>query len=318
VPIVSDAKLLAGRLERTERDIRIAWYDLLDWLAVRWTQSKIAAAIARGDLTRLYADMDRAAAVFAQDLGAMVITSGQAVAGLVARAIGAPFSFEASAEPAIQFLRAQGLRIVREITEEQRGVFVQVISRGISTGTNPREVARGLRASLGLTRYQEQIVSNYRRALEQGSSNALDRALRDRRFDRAVENAVRGEIPLTRAQIDLMTERYRQRWIKYRAETIARTEALRSVHQAAEETYRQAVERGDLDPTEIRRKWLAGRPPRTRESHTVMNGQLQPYGAPFVSGDGYHLRYPGDPSAPAAETVNCRCVIVTRLEAAPV
>ena len=51
----------------------------------------------------------------------------------------------------------------------------------------------------------------------------------------------------------------------------------------------------------------AGDPPRTRGSHHPMNGQLRRHGVAFRSGDGYELLHPGDPNAPASETVNCRC-----------
>lgn len=314
---VSDRALLERLRDRAEREIRPAWFAMLDWLMGRWSVARLEQALPR-DLGLLYADIDRAVAAFVRETATVTVAAGEGIAELVSRAVKAPFTFESTAPTAVEMLRADGLRLVRGITDEQRAAFTEAIASGMERGDNPRVTARALRGSLGLTQRQQQAVANYRRALEQGSQNALDRALRDRRFDRTVERAVAGDTPLTSPQIDRMVDRYRERYIAYRAEVVARTEALRAVHGAAEETYRQALVRGDLDPHEIQRKWLAARDRRTRDSHRAMDGQLRPIGEAFRSGDGYALRHPGDPNAPASETVQCRCMVVTRLEAAPV
>jgi len=53
--------------------------------------------------------------------------------------------------------------------------------------------------------------------------------------------------------------------------------------------------------------WSTTMDGRERESHAAMDGQVVPFGQTFVSGLGNHLRYPGDPSAPAEDRINCRC-----------
>lgn len=133
--------------------------------------------------------------------------------------------------------------------------------------------------SIGLTLRQLEAVANYRRALEQGSMDALTRELRDRRFDRTVRRAMADDRPLSRDQIERMVARYRQRFIGYRAEAIARTEALRAVHEGADEAYRQASERGDLDASALVCTWHHHAPqanPRPR--HQEMDGQERAFG----------------------------------------
>jgi uncharacterized protein with gpF-like domain len=110
-----------------------------------------------------------------------------------------------------------------------------------------------------------------------------------------------------------MVKRYAERMVKYRAEVIARTEALRSVHQGTEEMYRQAIANGDLTAEALSREWNTAKDERVRESHAPMNGQVQPFGQPFISGAGNSLNYPGDPEAPAEEVIQCRCVVGTRI-----
>ncbi len=48
---------------------------------------------------------------------------------------------------------------------------------------------------------------------------------------------------------------------------------------------------------------------RTRPTHHAAEGQRVPVGAPFVVG-GFELRFPGDPSGPANDVINCRCTML--------
>jgi uncharacterized protein with gpF-like domain len=88
--------------------------------------------------------------------------------------------------------------------------------------------------------------------------------------------------------------------------TIARTETAASMnygkHHAAIETQKST---GLL----LQHTWLAVRDDRTRETHVAADGQTQPLAKSFVVGDS-RLAYPGDPGAPPAEIINCRCTQV--------
>ena len=48
----------------------------------------------------------------------------------------------------------------------------------------------------------------------------------------------------------------------------------------------------------------------TRDSHAALNGVAIPEDEKFRTIWGNELRYPGDPSAPAAEIINCHCVLI--------
>lgn len=218
---------------------------------------------------------------------------------------------------AVFAMQQNRLRLVREFTTQQTAATRQALLRGILDGANPRAQARAFRDSIGLTQRQEAAVANFRRLLSARgdgapSHEALTRRLRDRRFDRSIQRAQRTGRALDSDHIDRMVTRYRERYLKYRSEVIARTEAMRSVNQGADELYRQAIASGRLHPDEIEREWVATSDARTRDSHSHLNGQTRGLGE---SWQGLHgtLRYPGDPDALASETAQCRCTLATRI-----
>lgn len=264
-----------------------------------------AAEIAAGNLANAYSSSFARAA--------------EDTARFISNSVDVVVSFDQTNERAVEAMRRNQLRLVREFTTEQRFATRLAMVDAITRGLNPREQAAAFRASIGLTRRQVQAVINYRRLLESGSSAALQRALRDRRFDSTVSAAVAGDRPLTAAQIDTMVGRYEERYVRYRSEVIARTEALRSVHEGVTEAFQQAIDQGALAADEIVREWVTARDERVRTSHSAMNGQRRPIGQPFLSGAGNQIRYPGDIDAPGSETIQCRCVLTTQFaEDAPI
>lgn len=92
------------------------------------------------------------------------------------------------------------------------------------------------------------------------------------------------------------------RFSQYRSETIARTE----VH-AAVNAGKLAGDSGLGRYGPVEKIWLsAGFDSRTRETHLAADGQYVPIDEAFVVG-GSSLMFPGDPSGPAREVINCRC-----------
>lgn len=91
-----------------------------------------------------------------------------------------------------------------------------------------------------------------------------------------------------------------------RAARIAMTEATRAFNAGALAAA-QALTGPDRP---LVKQWITRRDDRVREAHADTNGQLQLLDDPFDVG-GVPMQYPGDPTAPAALTVNCRCVLRT-------
>ena len=252
---------------------------------------------------------------FADATTAVFVLAGQSTSAFLADALDVTISFDQVNERAVRTMRNERLREIREFSAEQRRATRAALTEGIRRGQNPRAQAKTFVDSIGLTEKQVEAVNNYRRLLEAGSREALTRRLRDRRSDRLVRRAIdRGE-PLSQAQINSMTGRYQKRFIIFRAETIDRTESLRAVNQANDEGYRQAIEEGHVEPQQLKREWHAAGDERVRSSHDVMSGQIvDGIEIPFISGRGFELLFPGDPTAPGSETVQCRCAVSTRID----
>lgn len=89
-----------------------------------------------------------------------------------------------------------------------------------------------------------------------------------------------------------------------RAMTVARTETIGAtnagVFRAAE---LEAEQRGDVAPF---KQWISTEDSRTRPTHQAADQQRTLLREPFVVG-GARLLFPGDPTGPAAEVINCRC-----------
>jgi len=297
-----------------ERKLGLSWIDITEWLRGQNSLDAITARLGAQDYAGAVADVETVAARFADDLQAAFAEAGQrAATWLDTKLPDTIVRFDGTNARAVQRARQNQYELIQGFTAEQRVITRNVVTDGMRRGVNPREMARDLRDSIGLTPTQEQHVRNYRRALETGQfADASGRQLHDDRYNRTLDR-VDG---LTPAQIDKMVERYRANYVGYRAEVIARTEALRAAHEGTEELYRQAVERGDVKADQLVRIWNAGPATRdAREQHQALDGVEVRMGEDFVMPDGTRLRYPGDPAAPVAHTAQCRCSLSTALVA---
>lgn len=94
----------------------------------------------------------------------------------------------------------------------------------------------------------------------------------------------------------------------WQALRVARTERTRVQSQARVQAMEEAAAMG----IQIEYEWsciMIG----SRDTHKELNGKRKPMGEAFETENG-KLRYPGDPSAPAEEVINCRCVLIPHLK----
>lgn len=85
---------------------------------------------------------------------------------------------------------------------------------------------------------------------------------------------------------------------------IARTEGHRIQCAATMDACEGAKDRG----ADVVKEWDATMDAKTRDSHVAVDGEIRELNEPFSNG----LQYPGDPSGPAAEVINCRCALLQR------
>lgn len=313
--IVDPAKRIEQLLAVAEPTLAAAFARMIISIKSKLTLEEIAKAIEGGNWEKALDEALKAVPLLGEAYQDSFIAAARDTATFLGKNLGEiQLVFDQTNFSAINAMQRNMLRLVKGFSESQRELVRQIILDGIQRGLNPRDVARNFRNSIGLTPFQERAVWNYQRALQELDPIALRRMLRDRRFDRTLQAALDADRPLTPEQISKMVERYRARMLAMRAETIARTEALRSTHEGVQEMYDQAIARGDLSPDSLSREWNTAGDERVRSSHAQMHGQVQPYGVPFVSGLGNELHYPGDPNAPAEDVINCRCSVGTRIK----
>lgn len=298
------------------------WRSIDGWLRDQNSIDAIEARIRAGDWRGAVAKIEDAALKFASTIQSSYVEAGTTAAAWLDKQPSTAdrlIRFDQTNERAVSRAKQNQLELVQGLEEERSLVTRQIVQRamveGAQGGINPRNVARDFRDSIGLTPYQEGIVANYRRELERGDwQSALGRELTNGHNDRTVRRMERTGGQLSAKQVDAMVENYRSGWISYRAETIARTEALRNAHDGAAEATQQAIDDGALDAEDLILTWHSGPAGRNaREQHIAMNDKPTTHGVPFVLPDGTRMMHPGDPAGGAKHNANCRCTYSTTL-----
>lgn len=131
-------------------------------------------------------------------------------------------------------------------------------------------------------------------------------------IDSATTNGA--SIPDVTAQVEeLFSHTDTPKW-KARARTVARTEVVGAYNGGLHDAFAMIVEN---DPSTVWvKRWLATEDARTRPDHVEADGQVVPFGTPFIVG-GFQMMHPHDPTAPAKEVVNCRCVELLEVQGEP-
>lgn len=206
---------------------------------------------------------------------------------------------------AVDAVQSYGARLIRQMTEDLKQTIRDIVSDGIAAGINPRETARAVRGQIGLTTTQRKAVQNFRRLLEDRSAESLTRELRDRRFDPSVRAHILGDKTLSAADISRMVERYEERYLKYRAEAIARTESIRGLSIANRAAWKQAEQKIGGETV---RRWYTARDERLCEICAPI---------PRMNEGGVGLDEPFDtPEGPVMDPPmhpHCRCVTLSRI-----
>jgi hypothetical protein len=237
--------------------------------------------------------------------------------GLVRKA-SVEFTFDQLNPYAVQAATDFRQRLITEVDQDTADAIQATITSGLARGLSPLDTARDVKDIVGLTTRQAQAVLNYRQALETAPRQTLSRTLRDRRYDVAVNRAAVSGEPLSEAQLDRMVERYAERMLAYRAQTIARTETLRAANAGVEAAWLQAEseEAWDTDAFELRRFWVTAGDEKVRPDHAEIPN-LNPDGVlmdePFQYPGGRTISRPGDPDSDADMTINCRCTEAAQL-----
>lgn len=220
-------------------------------------------------------------------------------------------------------IRDHGAQLVTRTLEEARAAVRQRLAAGLQRGDNPRQTAldvvgrvsrvTGKREGgiLGLTGPQETYVASARAELASADpvalKNYLDRARRDRRFDRSVTKAIREAKPMAPEIVAKAVVAYERRLLKHRGDVIGLQETFNALAIAKEESYRQLIERGTVTAGQVSKGWRHLPSEHPRVQHIAMQGKRVGIDEVFILPDGTAMRFPHDPSAPARHTIGCKC-----------
>ena len=306
--------------ERFEPKLRVALLEAFGAMRDRVPEAEILGALEMGGVEGvmgLLSGIEGDLGIFRDHLRDALVESGRMTLSVMPSGaiLNSGFKYDLLNPSTVDFTRQYELNTIRLISENTREAVRTSLTRDIISGKNPRDTARAFRSSLGLTPRQEQAVANYRSALEGLDSRALRRKLRDARYDRTVRRAIDSKSRLSAEQIDKMVGRYRERYLRYRSETIARTESLRAATVGQKSAIDQMLSSNALEGSKVLRFWVSTRDKRTRDAHRRISG-LNPEGVPL---DGYYqtplgpLKFPRDPNGTAANVVDCRCTERYRL-----
>lgn len=254
----------------------------------------------------------------AQAFEAGAVVTAQQIPPTVVDGLRVVFQFNVRNLAAERWLRDYSGNLITEIVADQKTAIRSFLTAGMEKGLNPKTVALDLVGRIGasgsreggivgLTSSQEGWVRTFEDDLTNSPASALEKSLRDRRFDPAIRRAIASGKPIPDFLKAKMVAAYKNRALRYRAEAIGRTEAMSSLHAAQEQAIDQAIQSGAVQAANVAYVWKTARDKRVRDTHRSMDGQRRKQGEDFITGSGAHLRYPGDPSGPAEEVIQCRC-----------
>lgn len=317
--------------------IRKAFLEAFDDIRDGVDIQAVARALERGDIEAAVRAMNLDPAAFR--LFERAITDAYAAGGIAtiealpilraADGLRVVVRFDVRNFRAESWLRDHSSKAITNIIYDQERGIRQALVSGLERGVNPRTTALDIVGRLdrttgkrqggiiGLTSHQEHYVDNARAELLSGDTsmlrNYLTRERRDARFDSHVLRAINGEA-IDADTVSKMVGRYSDSLLQLRGETIARTETMVALNAARAEAMQQAIDSGAVRADQVTKVWRSAGDNRVRETHRDMNGQTVRINEKFVSPSGALLEFPGDPSAPVEEVINCRCTYETRID----
>lgn len=338
MPRRSDAAIIEELLDRFDEHLKAAFLDAIADIRDNITLRVVVERLEKGDVSGAIEAMHLDADAFAKlemAIREAYNSGGQATVANLPRVTDPQgnrvvFRFGVRNLEAETWLREHSSTLVTRIVDDQREAIRAALSEGLSQGQNPRSTALNVigrisRQSnrreggiIGLTAAQERYVANAREELASGDparlQGFLGRERRDKRFDRTIAKAIREEKPLDQETINRIVGRYSDRLLELRGTMLARTETMMALSKARDDAIRQQIEAGKLGAQDVTKVWRSAGDMRVRHTHRLLHGKKAPMDGAFESISGARLRFPGDPTAPASEIINCRCMVEYKVD----
>lgn len=197
--------------------------------------------------------------------------AGESQQGDLSKLLKTDCSFDMRLPEAEAWIEKRASDRIKYINTAKKQVIRQIVLTGFQEGLTSQEQSKLIREHIGLLPKHSVAVKNYRQRL----------------IDSGMDSA----------SADKLTEKYRKKLLKYRADTIALSEG----HTAANEGYRfvnrEAVSRGILPPEKYEQYWMVTRDRRLCPKCEALGGKR----AELENGD-FAANNQGPPLHP-----RCRC-----------
>lgn len=317
----------AQLLARFDREIAEAFVLAIAEARAAVDMAALAQAIDAGDLMRAgqLLRMDDATLFrVTEAVRGGYIAAGQSVAQVAPGGVGV-FAFDGRHLRAEAWVRQHAGTLVQSIADDTLPILRSVVQDGLERGRGGAAVARDITGRLnrltgrreggflGLTSQQTDAAIRARAQLTNLDKSYFTRQLRDRRYDAMVRQAIESGKPLSAADIERITMRYRDRMAKYRGEMIARNEAHTALAQGQREGWQQMIDSGKVKDVLKSWQWNAGSQKEPRQDHQAMSSMPGiPFDQPFTMADGAQMMHPHDPAGGPQHSIGCRCTVMYR------
>jgi hypothetical protein len=239
-----------------EPELRLSFLDAVDAALQLLDAGELVDLIRRGQqreivllVERLFAEgFVPSSARYVQAMLAAATAAGASAVGATGMAVTA--GLERLSPRVLEFVRREGGARVTGLGLDAIRAVQEVMERGITEGIGAQAMGRRIRQSIGL-------LPSHSRALEVYAAGQ----------ERLVEAGTMREATATRN-----VETYRRRLLNYRAEMIARTEAMNAAHGGLVEGWRANIEAGWL-PGDSLMQWVVTEDDRACERCVPMDGQ---------------------------------------------
>jgi hypothetical protein len=297
---------------RAERSLTILFRQLLDDLRAR-PEADLRALVAgeRWDLLlrQLQHDIESdLARTIARRLETLYFAAADQATAQISARTGQALTFDRLHVQATAELFNERNRLFTQLGNTTLAGIREILA-GFTQAADAGDRTAELALLAGLTPRAVNAVRNYTRALADAERGPLRNVLRDRRFDPSVVRAAASGTPLEPDRIDRMAQLYADRYVRFRASSIAGTEAIRMANLGHRAAWQQATLRGVTAP---------GRPPR-RYWQTAGDERVCLWCAaiPLLNPGGVLLSEPyiapdGTTTGPEDSHTLCRCSEVYR------
>ena len=312
-----------AKLAELDAKIAAEFVRVMDQVAGRISLAEIERLIDAGDLAGLIDALSVTDADLWPLREAVRSAYVQAPATLPAGLTGL-FRFDGGSRRVVEQLAAQDLSLIQYITEGQAESVRSVLSDGAGRGASSRRVAldlvgrydgrRRVGGIIGLNVPLTDSLIRSRGLLVSGQPDEL-RAylalkLRDRRFDKTIDKAIRTGDGLTAEQIDRILDHHKSKALKYRGQLVAQNEAHKAMAAGRFEQMRQIKDDPRVEVVE--KRWQHNLSVDPRPDHLAMNGTVVDIDEPFQFTDA-DMMHPHDPVGGVKHSAFCRCTAEYRV-----